>query len=523
MIIASELFKIRSRFNRYNFHEDEFIDLLQLYTDIEIGTENEKNEISWHIDKDYYPESKLNLLIYFIKHYKEYAWNDEIGIFINMHNIIIVSEKEDELFQLLNSKNDKIALDAFIQLSVSNPLKVIQLSDEYERADIDHNYSLPIFPFRFLKQIVVLTDYCRKNEIDYIGSTSLRNNIKMLDAEMSFAERRALENILIDSLTLDDITAFEYWALINESSDRTTYSAGRILDVFYSKNWKLILENNKHLNCYLKKSKLFDQLGIIGICNNYLNKFLYISAFTLKMLNDYKSSDSDIQNQANKIISLNLNLNNKKDKILKDKSENKSYNDDALIEEFIQLLSQKKSEELKSKLCFLLSAVKYSQIPIAFKYLDSFDYDWLNYSFLKNDFGLLIMDNFFNKKIRKAFIESYSKLSEYQLYAYYLDNAEIDYKNNDQTLNYDKIYELIKYDVVVAFVGGGGGTKDNEVYSLIKLLEISFNTTMGFPDKLCECPYTCNSEDRAKVWMNYLEDNKLLQLKHDTPISFHYE
>jgi hypothetical protein len=144
---------------------------------------------------------------------------------------------------------------------------------------------------------------------------------------------------------------------------------------------------------------------------------------------------------------------------------------------------------------------------------------------MERDWGFFMVGDFDNKETRQEFIELYSKLSEYDLYSYYLDQAGINYKNSDNSLNYDKIYELIKYDVVVAFVGGGGGTKDNEVYSLIKLLELTFKTTLGFPHKLCNSNgmYGCDSDERVKAWMKYFEDKKLLKLKHDEPISYHYE
>jgi hypothetical protein len=78
LMIASELFKIR---NRPNYHEMEFINLLQLLTDIEIGFRNDSGITSWYIPKDFYKESMLNLLIYFSKYYSQYSWDDEKFIF----------------------------------------------------------------------------------------------------------------------------------------------------------------------------------------------------------------------------------------------------------------------------------------------------------------------------------------------------------------------------------------------------------------------------------------------------------
>jgi len=75
--------------------------------------------------------------------------NAESG-FKNKEIEISPVSKEDVLFQLLGSKNDSKALDAFTQLTTCNPQKVIELSDEYEYARIDKSWAIPTFPYRFL-------------------------------------------------------------------------------------------------------------------------------------------------------------------------------------------------------------------------------------------------------------------------------------------------------------------------------------------------------------------------------------
>lgn len=259
LIIASELFKIRSRFNRYYFYEEEFINLLKRLTGTEIGVKNEKGTISWHIDKDHYPESKLNLLIYFSKYYSQYSWNEKKSLFVNPNQEIKPIGKEELLFQLLNSKNDSIAMDAFTQLTVCNPSIVTELANEYQSADVDKSHVIPTFHYKFLEQLVLLTNYCKENNIDFVGTVELQKKISLLKSDLSFSERRKLEDTLIKTLVLDGITPFEYWALIYEQSWGLTYSAGRILDMFYSNHFSEILNNDKQLRLYLKKSSLFDK------------------------------------------------------------------------------------------------------------------------------------------------------------------------------------------------------------------------------------------------------------------------
>jgi hypothetical protein len=175
----------------------------------------------------------------------------------------------------------------------------------------------------------------------------------------------------------------------------------------------------------------------------------------------------------------------------------------------------------------ILSQISYSQIPTALQAIENYQFQYQRdkYSFMERDWGFFMAGDFDEKEARDEFLDLYSKYSEYELYAYYLDLANIDYKTADNNLDYDKIYELLKYDVVIAFVGGGGGAQDNEVYALVKILELTFKTTLGFPDKLCNSDnlYYCDSADRAKAWMQYLYENRLLKIKHDEPVSFHFE
>lgn len=525
LLIASEFYKRQYWVETLN----EFMDLFELLTGTEIAVENENKELSWHIEKEYDQIAALNLLIFFLNHYKAYHWDDKNAVFRNPELQIRTLSKEELLFQYLYDENDSIAIDAFTQLTYCQPQKVIQLSSEYEKIiDFDINNAIPLFPFRFLKQMVILTDYCRDNNIDFQGSVQLKEDIKKLDADLSFSERRTLENKLINNLTLNEITAFEYWMLIHEESFNLTYSAGRILDIFYSKNWSQLLKNENQLKLYLKKSKLFDQLGIIGICNNYLKKFTNSDSAIVRKLNELQTKDNDIIKQIEKAKSMCLHRLTKPNKLKKEFEGNKDfYITD--IEENIEALKIKinDSSSYEDKLIELLSKINYNQIGIALEAIESITFrdNWRKYSFMERDWGFFMLENFDSIANRKEFVKLYDKLSEYELYAYYLDKSGIDYKNNDKTLNYDKIYELLKYDVVVAFVGGGGGTDDNEVYSLIKLLEITHKTTLAYPHKLCNSngTYACSSEDRAKEWMQYLIDNNLLNESHNEPVSFHYE
>lgn len=532
LVISSELYKERCWLNSFGCShcQDKYVKLLQALTNFEISVEGgypDYRKMVWHIETEFYTMAALNLLCYFSENYSKFKWNEKSKTFENKEIRTLSIGKENELFQLLGNKNDKKALDAFIQLTTCDPQRVTELADEYEYACIDKSYAIPIFPYKFLKQLVLLTDYCSANEIDFVGPAQLRSTINKFDEKLSFSERRKLEDSLINNLTLEEITAFEYWTLINERSWRLTYSAGRILDVFYSKNWDKLLKDEKQLNCYLKKSALFNRLGIIGVCNKYLVKFINSPQDILVQLEKSQTSDDDIKSQIEKIISQNnsTTFQKEEERIIWDGNNDCGVVD---LEKKILKLTKKtrKIEETERAISEICSQINYEQIPIALNLIENYSFQtkWLSkYSFMERDFGFFAIGDFNKIEERKDFLYLYSQFSEYELYAYYLDNAGIDYKTNNK-LDFDKIYELLKYNVVVAFVGGGG-RQDNEVYSLVKLLELTFNTTLGFPKKLCSSNnmYACYSDKRAKAWRNYLIENNLLKCQHNEPVSFSYE
>ena len=529
LIIASELYKIRYRFDIYHNNHSEFTELLFSLTDTEIGVENENKKITWHVDREFAPDASLNLLIYFAKYYIDFKWNPSTGCFQNKKNLTTPINKANELFFLMTNENDAVALGAFTELTNYDPEEINQLSDEYDKARIRTNYSLPTFPYRFLKQLSVLTDYCKRENIDYDGNEMVKKYIKRLSSRLSFIERRNLEDDLIKNLTLSNITTFEYLALINEKSWDLTYSAGRILDKFYSKNFVSILNDKKQLELYLKKSLLFNRLGIIGICNNYLTKFIDQQDFAVEKLNAIDIGDIDINEQkikAKAICRINIKLPTDS---LKVNESNRDFVLNNIKKEIRDINRMRNSEEKEDSLVSLLSKINYHQIKEALIEINNIsfnqDNEWKMYSFLDRDFGFFLYDDFDDLATRNTFLKDYTKFNEYDFYKNMLNKSGVEYFDINGNLEYDKIFDALKYNVVVAFVGGGGGLQDNEVYSIIKLLELTHKTTLGYPKKLCNSNgmWACDSQDRANFWMQFLIENKLTKQQHNEPVSFHYK
>lgn len=527
--ICQEFYRKRDRFNSYNYNKKYYYDLLQLLIQKDIGAVGRDNSFTWDAnDYNFDNNSILNILIYFTKNYQKFRWNENENHFVNSNLQSKSIDNISNLFENLYSENDTLALNSFVKLSQSNPIRVNELAKEKEKNFLDNtNYKIPIFPFRFLSQLSIFTEYCRKNNIDYIGDDKTKSIIEKLSSNLSFVDRRKFENQLINQLTLNDLTPLEFWSLIDEKKSELSTSISRILDVFYTKNWTKLLSDNNQLELYLKKSLLFSKIGINGNLNYYLIKFLGNGPQVIKVLNAIKSDDSDINVQVEKSKKLCLQaftypINHKK---FNDANFNSEENNIQNEIDKIRFKSEKQ-DDFEYAVLQLLAKINYAQIPEAIKIVENLKFDERNYrdkySFLERDFGFFTIENWKSKEVRNQFLSVYKTHGEKQLYRYYLDLPEIDYKNIDESLNYDKIFEILKFNIITPFTGRQ--EYENEVGAIIKVLELELNTRLGYPDKLCNSAgiYSCPPSDRAWEWQKYLMENKLLKFEHSPIVSFNY-
>lgn len=272
--LAAQVYKFRDRRNHSNQHDlNQYVDLINDLTgqEISFGASELGFNASLSVPGD--NTAKRSFFIYWSGHYSDYEWDPNHHIFTNKLEAAEITQNYEKLFRRLPSKNDSAAFAAFKQLTEGDPGQIIELTQKYRQLLRNYNPTLPSFQYQFLEQLTLLTDYCRRNNFSYKASPAMTKMLQQLRDAENPKERYQSENKIISQLTLKDVTAIEYWACLHENLHTINFSIGRILDRFYSKHWDDIVQQDDQLRLYLKKSYLFENIGVLGICNAYLRKF----------------------------------------------------------------------------------------------------------------------------------------------------------------------------------------------------------------------------------------------------------
>ena len=266
---------------------------IQKITQVDIGVPGKNGPITYidYIKRD--RTAKLNYFVYWAAHYNDYEWDENRNFFVNKFEAIEKTQNYERLFRRLNSRNNEVALASFVELTEGDPSEVVALAEKYRQMFRTYNVVLPSFQFKYLEQLALLTNYCRKNNIRYKASDELLRQLETLKHAASEKDRYRLENKIINTLDLKDITALEYWACVYEGNSALSFSAGRILDWFYSKNWHLISDDETQLRLYLKKTQIFRNIGAIGTCNSYINKIDANNPHIQKQLQNLRQTETD--------------------------------------------------------------------------------------------------------------------------------------------------------------------------------------------------------------------------------------
>jgi hypothetical protein len=167
-------------------------------------------------------------------------------------------------------------------------------------------------------------------------------------------------------------------------------------------------------------------------------------------------------------------------------------------------------KKTKEAICAdILGRANYEQLGVILKYYHQLPIsDYQRDRYVSEDFGILIPA--YSPEVLTTLRKHYAEKKEYDLYDYYLSKAGFDYKTEDGALDYKKIYRVLKYDITEGFVGSGH--RNEHVMSMIKLLELTFNTRLGQPRKFNNIIQNRGyfTPERVRLWMDFLKKEKLV-------------
>ncbi len=274
-------------------HAVHYLYLLRKLTKLGVLVPDNSGQFVYQLDVAGDAIAWLNYVRYYAGHYEDYDYDEHRLSFVNRYDHSLETENLERLFRLLNSENDEVALQAYERIARADPLEVQQLVNKYKDLLRSTNAKVPALKNGHLEQTAQLTAFCVRNRLSFNAEPALSVRLDSLLLMLDPSRRVALENRLIASLKLTELTAVEYWALMHQYDQEAGFSIGRILDYAYSKHWQQMLESDSDLRLYLKKAMLFARMDGIGVSDGYLHKFAELDGALRARLADLLVSEGD--------------------------------------------------------------------------------------------------------------------------------------------------------------------------------------------------------------------------------------
>jgi hypothetical protein len=250
--------------------------------------------VAWSSD----PVWMLHYGLYWEQHWDDYLWDARKNRFAHKANALSVEEEISNLFQLLASANDSIAIQAYQSLTLADPGTVLALLPEYTDLIRSPNPQVPPLKKQNLYAAIRLREWGKDMGFGRMPSTEMLFVVEQLMQEQDVAQRLALENQLIQSTTIQDLMVLDIY-LINKPLNRdAAFSFSRILDQLYSKYWVQITNNTLLTRMYLKKAMVFREVQTTGTLHRYLNKFNTLDLVLMAKLEAMRTQETDPQIQS---------------------------------------------------------------------------------------------------------------------------------------------------------------------------------------------------------------------------------
>jgi len=312
---------------------------------------------------------------------------------------------------------------------------------------------------RSIPQLVIEPSLSVKEELHYLE-----------EIEFSYRELDNLSKIVL----IDDPLKWLNF-LLDQSQDFNSDQNGFLYNNLFRQEWLFQMTMKDQI-------PNITRLKILGNLEQYLNESAYLTEF------------EEEATQLNILLLL--------------------HNHESLEEKLAVLNDPNLDRQVKMKwLSIIFSRMNFKEVGQIFTHLDQLeDFDAIQLMpFIRKEFGLPI----FNVDIEMVanFQTLIATTETIDIYKYYLNQFGVDYSTRKKALDYNKINDILTYDLVVPFVGQGGQYRDDYVYAIIKVLELHFNTTLGFSSKLNEFQsfFQFNSFSRVKAWKKFLKEKNLVK------------
>jgi hypothetical protein len=218
-------------------------------------------------------EKQKDFVRWWAIHSEDFEWDESEHRFVSKAEATARAEELERQVRRLGSSNDSVAFAAFVHLTEGDPPTVVAMVERFRPILRAYNTHLPPLNYTYLEQMTALSAYCRKHGFSLKLSPKVAVLMDSLRQPINEITRYRLENKLLAQIDIGDISAIEFYGLLYSANAEWGFSIGRIIDIFYSKNWKNILDNDAQLRLYLKKSALFKNIGVAGVSSMYDKKF----------------------------------------------------------------------------------------------------------------------------------------------------------------------------------------------------------------------------------------------------------
>lgn len=243
--------------------------------------------------EDFEIEKWKNYVRWWAIHCEDFEWDNTTERFLSRIEMVARTEEVERLVRRLGSQNDSVAIASFKQLTENDPSVVASMMEKFRPLLRSYNTHLPDINYPYLENMTLLTSFCRAHRISLYLPRIVDSLWSILSETDSPSKRYSIENQIIETLSLKDVSAIEYNGLLCSSNLEMSFSVSRILDIFYSKHWQNIISDDLALRLYLKKTALFERIGTAGTSSMYDRKLIRTDKVLRERLEKIARSEAD--------------------------------------------------------------------------------------------------------------------------------------------------------------------------------------------------------------------------------------